>query len=124
MTIDSGANMGNKKLIDYVVLDGCCEIQCTGEECASVLGIDYDTLNNRLKEDGNGGFSEYFRQKSANGKKSLRRKQFEIAEDGNPTMLIWLGKQWLGQKEPDRNDSGATGDVAEALNNIADKLPS
>ena len=30
---------------------------------------------------------------------SLRRMQFEKAQTGNTTMLIWLGKQMLGQKD-------------------------
>ena len=30
---------------------------------------------------------------------SLRAKQFELAMLGNPTMLIWLGKQELGQTD-------------------------
>ncbi len=90
----------SKKQIDYKILDNLCLIQCTGEECASILGIDYDTLNNRLKEDTGSGFSDYYAQKSAGGKVSLRRKQYQKAvEEGNPTMLIWLGKQWLGQKD-------------------------
>lgn len=89
-----------KKQIDYAQLDKLCAIQCTGEECAAFLGMDYDTLNNRLKEDGGAGFSDYYAQKSAGGKVSLRRKQYQKAvEEGNPTMLIWLGKQWLGQKD-------------------------
>ena len=29
----------------------------------------------------------------------LRKKQFEMAMDGDVRMLIWLGKQYLGQKE-------------------------
>lgn len=29
----------------------------------------------------------------------LRRKQFEMAMDGDVRMLIWLGKQYLGQKD-------------------------
>lgn len=89
--------------IDYKTLDKLCAIQCTGEECAAILGIDYDTLNRRLKEDGEGGFTDYYAQKAAGGKVSLRRKQYQKAVDeGNPAMLIWLGKQWLGQKEPER----------------------
>ena len=44
-------------------------------------------------------FSEYFTQKNILFKTSLRRAQFELAMKGNPTMLIWLGKQYLGQKE-------------------------
>lgn len=33
------------------------------------------------------------------GMLSLRRKQSEMAQEGNVTMLIWLGKQLLGQKD-------------------------
>ena len=61
--------------------------------------MDYDTLNRGLKRDGFGGFTDYFEQKSSFGKASLRRRQYKLAEEGNPTMLIWLGKQWLGQSE-------------------------
>jgi hypothetical protein len=31
--------------------------------------------------------------------KSLRRKQLEVALGGNIAMLIWLGKQFLGQTD-------------------------
>lgn len=44
-------------------------------------------------------FSEYFTQKNILFKTSLRRAQFELAMKGNPTMLIWLGKQYLAQNE-------------------------
>jgi hypothetical protein len=30
---------------------------------------------------------------------NLRKLQYESAKRGNVVMLIWLGKQWLGQKE-------------------------
>ena len=91
--------MANPKQLDYKTLDNLCAIQCTGEECAAILNIDYDTLNAALKRDGNKGFSEYFKLKGAKGKVSLRRKQFQTAEKGNVTMLIWLGKQYLGQSD-------------------------
>ena len=94
---------GQIKEIDYKKLDAMCAIQCTGEECAAILNIDYDTLNAGLKRDGHVGFSDYFKLKGANGKMSLRRKQFEQATSGNSTMLIWLGKQWLGQAEKSEN---------------------
>jgi len=95
--------------LDYKKLDAMCAIHCTGEECAAILGIDYDTLNKALKRDGNKGFTEYFKQKGASGKMSLRRKQFDHAMGGNSTMLIWLGKQWLGQadKQEELNEQGA-----------------
>ena len=32
-------------------------------------------------------------------KKELENRQWEVAMDGNVQMLIWLGKQHLGQKD-------------------------
>ena len=32
-------------------------------------------------------------------KKALEEKQYEVAMEGNVQMLIWLGKQHLGQSE-------------------------
>ena len=43
-------------------------------------------------------FSEVFSIKREKGKVSLRRSQFKLAEK-NPTMAIWLGKQYLGQRD-------------------------
>jgi hypothetical protein len=61
--------------------------------------MDYDTLNRALKRDKHGGFTEYFKKHSASGKASLRRKQFQVADGGNVGMLVWLGKQYLGQTD-------------------------
>ena len=100
--------MGNMKknkggrptvVIDYDTLQKLCAIHCTGEECASILGMDYDTLDRALKREKKGGFTDYFKKHSASGKMSLRRRQFEQAESGNTTMLVWLGKQYLGQTD-------------------------
>lgn len=44
------------------------------------------------------GFSDIFHIKRGIGKISLRRSQFRMAEV-NPTMAIWLGKQYLGQTD-------------------------
>ena len=71
-------------------------IQCTDEEIASVLGSSVDLLTNKNNK------TAYTEAKDAgqlSGKASLRRMQFKTAEAGNATMQIWLGKQYLGQKE-------------------------
>ena len=114
-----------KAIIDYPMLDKYCAIQCTGEECAALLDMDYDTLNKCLKRDKKGGFTEYFNKKSVIGKASLRRTQFKTAEAGNATMLIWLGKQWLGQRDNDKDAGiqeggqvGITFTVNEAVKDI------
>jgi hypothetical protein len=80
-------------------LEAMCKIFATGEECAGVLGIDYDTLNRRLKEEGHGGFTDWYKKHSSHGKVSLRRAQMKLALEGNATMLIWEGKQFLGQSD-------------------------
>ena len=36
---------------------------------------------------------------TAEQKIELRKKQWEVAMDGDVRMLIWLGKQYLGQSE-------------------------
>jgi len=93
-----------KKEIDWNLVDSLCGIHCTGDEIASVLSVHYDTLNNRCKEKHGVNFSEYYKKASANGKISLRREQYKVAMKGNVSMLIWLGKNILGQKDaPEQN---------------------
>lgn len=95
--------MGRPKKVlsakDWDSVKYMCIIHCTGEEIAGVLGMDYDTLNRNCKEKYDISISEYIKQNQTNGKMSLRRAQWKAAENGNVTMQIWLGKQWLGQKE-------------------------
>jgi hypothetical protein len=97
-----GGNQGGrpKVVINYKTLKGLCQILCTGEECAAILDMDYDALNNGLKAANHGGFTDYLKKHGADGKASLRRRQFKTAlEDGNVTMQIWLGKQHLDQTD-------------------------
>lgn len=87
-----------KKEVDFEILDNLISIFCTGEECAAVLDVDYDTLNARIKDKYNILFSEYFKQKKPKAKASLRRTQRQLANK-NPAMAIFLGKQYLDQKD-------------------------
>jgi len=103
-----------RKEFDYKTLDNLCGIMCTAEEISSILDISADTLDRRLKEDGHAGFAEYFKKKSSNGRASLRRVQFKSALDGNTTMLVWLGKQHLGQTDKQAIDLEANITAREA----------
>ena len=85
--------------IDIDKLRNMVRIQCTAEECAGVFECSVDTLDRRLKEDGYKGFADFYKRYSDEGKSSLRRAQWKAAQDGNPTMLVWLGKQMLGQRD-------------------------
>ena len=94
-------NLGGRPRIeiDFDQLASMCRIHCTKEECAQVLGVSEDTIDRRLNEETGEGFAAFYKKHQANGKTSLRRAQMKSALDGNATMLIWLGKQILGQKE-------------------------
>lgn len=94
------AKMGRPKIdIKKDVFERLCSIMCTEEEIAGVFQCSIDTICNWCKENYNGQtFSEVYKMLSASGKVSLRRYQFKMAEH-NPSMAIWLGKQYLGQTD-------------------------
>ena len=91
--------------IDWRALDALCAVQCTLAEIAAHFGVSEDTIERAVKREQGASFADYFEQKRKGGFASLRRKQYQVAMSGNVTMLIWLGKQWLGQA--DRQDACA-----------------
>lgn len=84
--------------IDKQQFEKLCSIQCTEEEICSVLNVDEGTLIKWCKENYGETFSKIYKIKRQGGKASLRRMQWKLAEK-NSTMAIWLGKQYLGQKD-------------------------
>ena len=78
------------------LIEDLAQIMCTEEEIAGCLRVSVDTLHN---EDNSLLFRTALEKGRANGKESLRREQWKCAKKGNPRMLIWLGKQYLGQTE-------------------------
>lgn len=79
------------KPIDPRQVDALAIIGCRVHEMAAVLECGQRTLDRR--------FGEIIRKGKEKAKSSLRRKQWELAMNGNATMLIWLGKQMLGQSD-------------------------
>lgn len=77
--------------IDMVLVQKLASIHCTLREIADIIGVDKETIRNRCGRELELG--------KAQGKASLRRRQWEVAESGNATMLIWLGKQYLEQSD-------------------------
>lgn len=63
----------------------------TLNELAKFFGCSKKTLTNRFADNIQRGWNE--------AKVSLKRKQFEVALGGNTALLIWLGKQYLNQKD-------------------------
>jgi hypothetical protein len=94
---------GNGKQIDAHLFEDLCRIQCTKREICGVLNISESTLLRWVKRNYSGATFDTIHEKYSDvGKMSLRRWQMQAAEAGNATMLIWLGKQLLDQKDLSR----------------------
>lgn len=102
-------NKGGRPRFDFSdkirLVRNLASIQCTDEEIAAGIGCSQDTLARGRKRDQE--LDAAIIEGRANGRMSLRRAQYQKALDGNPTMLIWLGKQILGQRERVDIDSAA-----------------
>lgn len=98
--------------IDYDMVEKLAGIQCTQQEIASFLGCSVDTLQRDET------FCGIYKKGMENGKMSLRRIQYKLAEK-NPTMAIWLGKQYLGQKDTINNTNAGTQRI-QIINDLGD----
>ena len=108
---------------DFDKLVAMIRIQCTRDEICDVLGMAESTLDRRIKDRREGCFEALYKKNQGQGKASLRRAQWKNAtENNNATMQVWLGKQILGQTDKPEGDAGSD-NVADALRDIADKLP-
>jgi hypothetical protein len=85
--------------IDKTEFEKLCMLFCTLTEIADFFDCTDDTINNWCKKEYGESFSGVYKRKSSKGKISLRRKQFQVAMAGDRGMLIWLGKQYLGQSD-------------------------
>ena len=86
-----------QKQIDPKQVLRLAKLGCSQAEIGEVLGCSHDTLHRR--------FASVLKKGYAELNVSLRRAQFKAAKQGNVTMLIWLGKQWLGQRNDPPSDS-------------------
>ena len=99
---------------DIITFKALCAQFNTELDICAIMGVNTDTLvkniNKYLYEDITGhkrrgtavkvSFSDAFKKYSANGRVSLRRRQYQKAmEEGNVPLLIFLGKQYLGQSD-------------------------
>lgn len=78
---------------------------CTYAEMAALCGCSEDTLQRR--------FTPLIESARSERKHELREAQIKLALSGNATMQIWLGKNELGQKEPQNSD------IHKAISDIA-----
>jgi hypothetical protein len=84
--------MPRKKLdIDPEQVRKLCEYGLNNVDIAGFFGCDEGTIRK--------GFSEYLTKGRVDRKITLCRGQYLAAQEGNVAMLIWLGKNELGQSD-------------------------
>lgn len=87
-----------RKEIDQKQFENLCALQCTHDEICAWFDVTAKTLESWCKRTYGDSFSKVFAQKRGKGKISLRRSQWQLAEK-SASMAIWLGKQYLNQRD-------------------------
>lgn len=110
---------GRKRIIQITpeVFEGMCRVQCTEIEIAKILGVAISTLKRWVRRTYKQSFEQVYANHAQIGKMSLRRAQMKSAVDElNPSMLKWLGQQYLGQRDKQDVDVHITDEreIAEA----------
>jgi len=82
--------------VDVETVRALAFTMCSREEMAHYLNVSPATLTRRLREE---PWRSAFLRGRAQGRIQVRRKQFDLANKGHAGMLIWLGKQYLGQRD-------------------------
>ncbi len=90
-------------VIDQKDFERLCGLQCTEQEVCAFFGVTDKTLNRWCKITYKLSFSEVFKVKRGIGKISLRRAQWQLAQK-SAAMAIFLGKNYLGQSDRDKNE--------------------
>lgn len=100
-----------------------CGIFCTKSEVCCILEMDPKTLDKNIAESypETPTWAEAFELFSGEGRAALRRQQFQTALEGSVPMLIFLGKNYLGQsdqglKSEQKPDVSAVGKLVSIQN--------
>jgi len=77
--------------IDTEQVEKLAGLGCSNTEIASFFGVGEHVIRK--------SYAEFLEKGRDKGKIRLRQWQMKAAERGNVAMLIWLGKQMLGQSD-------------------------
>ena len=100
------------KLMDGDQVSSLARMGCTNTEIGDFFKVDEKTVRTR--------FPEELKEGRAEMKVSLRQKQIGMALEGDKTMLIWLGKQYLGQADK-QELTGSKGGPIEHVMTVEEK---
>ena len=114
-----GRPPNQKNRIKQEEFEKLCGLHCTEQEIADFFGVSKDTIDRWVKQTYKTTFAAIYREKRSLGKISLRRSQWKTAQEGNVTMQIWLGKQYLDQTDVERSERKA---LADKVNEIHEQM--
>tara|TARA_R110000787_G_C13421642_1_gene444909 strand:+ start:2237 stop:2593 length:357 start_codon:yes stop_codon:yes gene_type:complete len=87
---------GNKKTIDFNVLDALVQFKVTKIFVADYLDVSPDTIERRIKEHSGMTFTEYSNLKQQRTGLKLQQKCVELALKGDRTLMIFALKNMAG----------------------------
>lgn len=87
-----------RKEITAASFEKLCALQCTLEDMTGVFECSEDAIRDFCKREYGESFPTVYKRFLGVGRASLRRNQFKLSEK-SAAMAIWLGKQYLGQRD-------------------------
>jgi len=88
-----------EKEMNWVLLDSILQLGARLIDCAEMLDMSEDSVQNKIKDEYGCTFSVYRERKMSKIRMRLLQKQYDVAMLGNVSMLIWLGKNILNQSD-------------------------
>src|SRR6187402_2767562 len=103
------ASVGRPKAdINWKRANELLEAGCSGAEVAAVFGLNPQTIYERCLTDHGIIFTEYSAQFYSKGDSQIREMQHKKAKEGDNTMLVWLGKNRLKQRDKEEEKPANT----------------
>lgn len=113
-----------KSNIDWKKVDELLIAGCTAPEIAGYFGCSVRTLYTRCETDNHVLYSEYSQEKCSKGDSILRAHQFAkalgLTDKGDNTLLIWLGKTRLKQKE--QEEQAVSKNIEDKFDSLMDVM--
>ncbi len=118
-------NQRPEKPIDWELVDKLLESGCIGTEIASHFSMHPNTFYDRVVKEYGITFTEYSTQMNQKGEAMLKLAQYEKAigktKKGDTTLLTYLGRVRLKQKEPD-NETPIDEEVLKRFKQMMNQL--
>lgn len=95
--------------IDKAELEKLMRLYPTEQEAADWFGVQFKTMQRYIRKHFGCSFVQLREKSFVRTRVGIKRAQIEKALKGDNTMLIWCGKQYLGQAEKLEQRSQITG---------------